>query len=197
MGKQLKSGRKRVAGGLLCAALALSSCLLPQYDEPLPAFPPAKNRPPRLVFSTASPQLSVLNNIGAMCTAPMVGIAVDDEDVEDRIRVRWVVYGDDGVASGFQVSDTSINPGMTIRRPTITAPSALFKLTLLGTNGTGRRLQLIIADGEFSSHPDTGALITIPKGEPHPLPDGGFVLNDTYIDTYSWIVDTTTMQCTQ
>lgn len=198
MGKHAKTGEKLVAGGLLWATLALSSCLLPQYDEPLPAFPPAKNRPPRLVFSTANPQLAVVNNIGTMCSPPKVEIAVDDEDLDDRIRIRWVVYGENGVATGIQPMDTFLNGSPTVRRPTITAPmTSLFKVSLLGTTGAGRRLQLIIADGEFSSDPNTGALITIPKGEPHVLPDGGFVLNETYIDTYSWIVDTVNMSCTQ
>src|SRR5688572_2825701 len=128
MRKILKTGQMAVAAGLLCSAFALSSCLLPQNDDPLPEIPPQKNRPPRLLRGQLDPKPPDLITFGiaAGCPAPNVKAVVEDPDTEDVIRVRWTVYNADGTRPTNQVTDTPNLPAGMLNR-VVEAPSALFK----------------------------------------------------------------------
>src|SRR5688572_18770790 len=99
MGNALKSGTWRVAGGLLCAALVVSSCLLPQNDEPLPKVPDLKNRPPRII--TPIPERAFEVPIGNNCKPPPVSVGVEDLDLENLIRTKWAIYREDGTLDRF------------------------------------------------------------------------------------------------
>src|SRR5437762_1876008 len=120
MGKPVKSHTLRVALGLLCVSFVVSACLLPQNDDPLPDIPPQKNRPPRIDLSSVNPQRSVVNDQAISCTmhqnkdCPYVCAGVDDPDVNDDIRVRWVVYESDGSRAQVQLSmdPPQIGPSM-------------------------------------------------------------------------------------
>src|SRR4051794_21714494 len=97
MGKGVKSHSLVVALGLLWGAVSVTACLLPQEDDPLPAIPPQKNRPPRIIRNQVSPQrhLSVYTPKG--CTDPEVEVFVDAPDGEDLIRAGWRVFLADGM----------------------------------------------------------------------------------------------------
>lgn len=194
MQKDLKTGQMFVAGRLLWLGLALSSCLLPQNDEPLPEIPPPANRPPRIVPQTVFPPLSFVHNTNPLCMPQEVKAFVDDEDTLDRIRIRWYVYDENGVLTGPQVQDPmSLPGGSSVRRQAIPVPRDVFTRTIISMTGTARRLQLIVADGEFTTTM-SGALDTLPK-LPEPLPDGGSIEDKTYLDTYTWVVDSVNASC--
>ena len=193
MGKSLKSQRVGVATGLLCAGLVLSSCLLPQNDEPLPEIPPAKNRPPRILTPIPERFFEVLVGVG--CPPPDVKAGVEDLDVEDTIRTKWAVYREDGSFDRFHDGDT-LRPSMVmptpVRMSAIVPPSGMFSTGLLSSTGRGRRVELIVSDGEFLTQGDT--VTSLPK-PPQRLPDGGTIEDPTYLDTYSWVVDSVNATC--
>ncbi len=194
MGNGTKSLRVAVAGRLLCLGFALSSCLLPQNDDPLPEIPVPANRPPRIKPETALPALYQQVSIHSTCAdriPPRMEVAVQDPDPGNLIRIRWVVYDNSGVAGPRQIRDPSPVPSNNNGVP-ITAPKSLFTDTDLATTGMARRLELIVADGEFFTDM-SGKLSTISPTVT--LPDGGSVSNTTYYDTYSWTVDTVNLSC--
>jgi len=193
MCKGLKSLAVPVAGRLLCLGLAVSSCLLPQNDDPLPEIPLAANRAPRIDPDLASPQLRIENKLGMGCPEEERRAVVDDLDVKDLIRIKWRVFDSNGVLVRELNESTLFPTTMTVRRPTIKAPATLFTMGPLSATGTGRKLELVVADGEFTID-GTGKLSTISPVVD--LRDGGTVVNKTYYDTYTWTVDTTNMPCT-
>lgn len=194
MGKSMKSGRSRVAGQLLWLVLALSSCLLPQNDDPLPVIPKQANRPPRIDPDRVSPPRFFNVNVGTNCSPPTVQAYMTDLDVSDRIRIRWLVYREDGTPDRQPPIDQSIVGGSLPTRPVISPPPSVFSLTLLNSTGKGRRLELVVSDGEFSTDLND-KLITLPVEDGIPLPDGGTIDNPSYLDTYTWVVDTINESC--
>jgi hypothetical protein len=192
MRKLLKTGRMFVASRLLWLGLALSSCLLPQNDEPLPEIPPAKNRPPRLTVNT-EPERFVVYSTAANCPVPEPRARVEDLDLDDIIRVRWLVHDEMGVPSTIPVLDPRpiLPDGQPTRQESIIAPKSAFLSNLLNTTGRGRRLTLVVADGEFTAGTDPDDIGTLP-GMPYPLPDGGTIRQETFKDSYTWVVDTVT-----
>ncbi|MBL8954161.1 MAG: hypothetical protein JNK82_25515 [Myxococcaceae bacterium] len=166
----------------------MSACVLPQNDDPLPVIPPQANRPPRIDPGTAVPALYQEVNVHPNCTLPTFTIAVRDPDVgpDERLRFRWLAYTENGVLGPVQINDLNsvLNTGAVFP---VTAPVSLFMLTVLASTGKGRRLELIVADGELFTD-STGKIQTVAKtavGE-----DGGQMANPTFYDTYSWTIDT-------
>lgn len=203
MGKRADSGVVRVAGRLLWAALALSSCVLPQNDEPLPEIPKQKNLPPRLIRELLKPGppkpgstgvITVIVDNTVICPMEEVSAGVEDPDIDDLLRVKWTIYNADGTKASFQVDPQTVMGGALKRN--IVAPADIFSaqsaLTQTGSTGT-KHLELIVADGELTTT-STGAVGTLPK-ERVALPDGGFIDNPTYLDSYTWPVETIRMPC--
>jgi hypothetical protein len=190
MGKGLRSQRLGLAAGLLCSALAVSSCLLPQNDDPLPEIPPQKNRPPRI--ASVNPARFIPYDVGPNCKLPHVDVVVEDPDVTDPIRIRWTVYDDDGSRGRVQIQDPpQLLGGDSVSRPSFSPPNEVFTTTDLQNTGMVQQLELAVADGEF--YIENNTLKTLPK--PENLPDGGTMSDITYIDTYTWLVNTERTPC--
>ncbi|MBK7863272.1 MAG: hypothetical protein IPJ65_32640 [Archangiaceae bacterium] len=164
--------------------------MLPQNDDPLPVVPPVKNRPPRIVPTTTHPARLFEFSLDPSCKAPTVEAVVEDSDVEDSIRVRWSVYKDDGTRGSMQIDQSIVEPAGVVRR-SITASSLLFQVTDLAQTGTARQLELLVADGELKIEGDK---VT---AQPRivPFADSGTTLDQSYIDSYTWIVNTTRNPC--
>jgi hypothetical protein len=175
---------------LLCLALIAGSgsgCFWPQDDQLLSEIPPQKNRPPRIRPSPSKPDVDssfLPSFMGSPCPLPFQ-FNVEDPDLADNIRTRWFVYqpgAGRGVAFQGQTVLGSTTP---IRGTTVTAPITL--------NGPGseliqngeHRVEVVIADGEFA-----GSTTELLPRSPRILPDGGTIEDQSYIDTYLWIVKT-------
>mgnify|MGYP001343013206 CR=1 FL=1 len=192
MQKRLKTGRMFVAGRLLWLSLALSSCLLPQNDEPLPVIPPARNRPPRIFFT--APERSFKFSIGMNCKPPTVQAGVEDADLQDLIRIKWFTYEGNGTDMPTQSFDRATLPesAEARRSPPLEPPPTVFNQGLLTRTGVARQLEVVVSDGEFSAD-GQGNLISLPRRVDGP--DGGLIDNITYIDRYVWVVDTVNEPC--
>lgn len=151
-------------------------------------IPRKRNSPPRIVLTSVKPDLDT--TIGPLCKREF-SFSVEDPDVGDPIRHRWFVYKP--FEQPFLIGGAGFLPGgSSIVRPNkIVAPPSLFNsASELMQNGE-HRLEVVIADGEL------GDVDQPLERDPTPLPDGGTVVDKTYIDSYVWIVKTsdTTPAC--
>jgi hypothetical protein len=73
-------------------------------------------------------------------------------------------------------------------------PKELFQtIGSLAQSGKGRRIELTVSDGEFTTDSVSGALTSAPRTAV--AVDGGVIEDDTYLDSYTWTVDTVREIC--
>lgn len=174
-----------VATSLLLLSVVMfttSGCLLPQNDE-LPGFVP-KNNPPRLLLNNVSPatQSSEFIIRNATCPGPQqeFSIQVADRDVSDVISNSWCVGACTSGLSGKPVVENSTE----IRQAFITSPTEV--LTALASKpAVPITVEVFVSDGLLAFDKATG-VSSLPKTVV--LPNGQTVTDQTYIDSYAWVV---------
>ncbi len=165
------------------SGLFSSGCLLPQEENFLEEVAPARNRAPRIIITDpASPLVSTKNGPG--CTVTFK-VNVADPDIDDSIRVLWLIDGNVPQGrtpqpippSGKEIRDIS-----TELRETLSAAGSLL------VSPGSHLVEVVIADSELDFRD--------PKPKDTPT-DGGTPQNPGYADETAWFVDVEQGSCPQ
>jgi hypothetical protein len=188
MSKRPRSLPVPMAGGLLLAGI-MSSCILPQNDDPLPEQPPERNNRPRIVLGSVFPGLNDVAPVVPLgcVTPPDFHAYVEDFDLEDPISSRWIASTVDPVAApGVGVEGAQLGPSSTAQRPNPIKAlrSAFSNMTAPNTY----RFELRITDGTFFVD-EGGRLGVRPPFRPFTPPDGG-AADEAGVDSVVWIIQT-------
>ena len=164
-----------MAGPLLWVALTAGSgsgCFWPQDDQLLSPIPPQRNFPPRIIPTSIKPDFDYSYKPG--CPSQF-RVTVEDPDAADRIYHRWFVYAPSADPQVY-FDGTPLNSGTkAIRDTDVTPPPQLFTVSELIQNGE-HRVEVVIADGAF-----VGSQKDQVESRPETLPDGGTILDPSYI----------------
>lgn len=177
--------RSGLAAWLLLTVLgtAVSGCLFPQDDQMFPDLPPKRNEPPRFLESTVKPPQ--VTTLFVKCPMTSFDVYVEDPDLADRIRSRWVVDSRvDNAFNGRALEASSLPRRST---PVVSPASLTAEASPLAVAGE-HQLTVVIADGEFSEGFDA-----LPRR--HALPDGGTIDDPSYTASFTWRVTTNLGPC--
>lgn len=164
---------------VMVGCIPMSGCLIPQDDYVFGELPPRRNRPLKIVGHNP-PGLAVKFFNSARCAdknEPFT-VIVEDEDVQDEVRSRWVI--NDNNTDYEPKAVTVRNVVREVPAPSSTFPSAMANLP------TGTALLSVYAtDSLFLESGDrtnvTRALVT--------LPDGTSVVDKGSVDSFTWTLN--------
>lgn len=192
-------GRFTMARGLLCALVALTSgaCLMTQDDDVLPALPPRRNSPPRILAESLEPdqprKTIYLGPASETCPPPEFSLTVADDDVTDQLRSMWFVNAENGYIASptnpvFAFSGGVIYGAGEVNRQ-VKAPGSMLTYLASLKDGRSHLVEVWVTDGEF----EIDAPPTKVTRPPRTLPDGTEVRDYGYTDSNLW--DITVEDC--
>jgi hypothetical protein len=175
------------------ALLGGTGCLLPQEEAVLPVVLPRRNSPPRIVGFEPSQRFTL--HLGDGCKLREFKVIIDDPDVSDSLRSRWFADRDpdrNEFREGTFISPKS-GEGTTRSQPAL-PDNAIFSLPTLTRTGN-HTLEVVIADGEFFG--GTGLIQTndAVRKRQVVLPDGTQVEDESYSDSFTWVLTTDLSPC--
>lgn len=175
---------------LMAGALGLGGCLIPQDDTEFAGLPPPRNRPPRIVENQVSPQTRIIREFGSDTCREEFEVLVVDPDVDDRITVSWFVDYTPGQQS-IDFTTELANTGFPQRDDRATF---VVDLSAAGSPLSAPGLhtvEAVVADRTLIA----STRLTVPETEPNP--DGGspIVVDEGYVVTYAWTVETVAGVC--
>jgi hypothetical protein len=202
MRKPLISRRLKLAGALLLLGV-MSSCLLPQEDDPLPVLPPVENHRPQILTDLVEPApmppgspavgFIVDTVMQPKCPEPDYHVFVADEDLGDKITSVWRATPLDGRKPGewFRGDAESPGGGALVRTPA-QIPQRGFFSAYPFTSAGAVRIDVLVCDTRFTFTPDGQGNFTVGE-DTHmtdlPLPDGGTTQQPAGVDSFTWDVN--------
>ncbi len=159
------AGDRRLAVKLLsvCAAAALSGCLLPQDDQVYPRIPSSQNLPPVILDTGRKPVQTPTPVVTGITCKPEFQVLVQDDS--PTIQHKWFIDPEsdyippaDGTNPGYVGENQSGTAG-TIR---VLKPLSGFFNYLATLKGTNHRVDVVITDGNLAEKPN-GALDYAPN----------------------------------
>jgi hypothetical protein len=192
MRKRMKLQDTPLAGALLWAFLAMSACVLPQDDNPIPQLPTVfRNHRPQILTDQSSPDQFGKVYTTLSCQPSQVGfsIVVEDLDVGDQIRAAWRGSTIDGVQrTPWQLAPLQNLGSTQARRPEpLVPPMGFFGLPPLNSNGD-RRIDVVVTDTHFTPVTISGLEVLTEDDILHPIDDGGIFHEAAGVDSYTWTV---------
>ncbi|NVJ27574.1 hypothetical protein HUW62_40810 [Myxococcus sp. AM011] len=165
----------------------LAGCLLPQDDTLLDEPPRFMNRSPRIIESLVLPQERIIQDFGASRCELTFEVAVEDPDVDDRIKVHWFIdYSPQDPRGPYR--EIALTNNGEARRP----DRGTLRINLASANSVlstpGQHLvEALVSDAELTDRQPESQVVN--------LPDGGSIIDPGFVISYSWVVTTVQGDC--
>nr|WP_217440766.1 MULTISPECIES: hypothetical protein [Myxococcus] len=173
---------------VLAASLGLLvGCLLPQDDTLLDEPPRFMNRSPRIIESLVLPQEHIIQDFGGSRCELTFEVAVEDPDVDDRIKVHWFIdYSPQDPRGPYR--EIALTNNGEARRP----DRGTLRINLASANAElstpGQHLvEALVSDAELTDREPESQVVN--------LPDGGSIIDPGFVISYSWVVNTVQGDC--
>jgi hypothetical protein len=175
---------------LMAGAVGLGGCLIPQDDTLFAGLPPPRNRPPRIVENQVSPQTRIIREFGSDTCREEFEVLVIDPDVEDKVVVNWFVDytpGQGNIDFSVELAPTTVPQRNDRATFVVDLTAANSPLSAPGLH----TVEAVVSDRTLVA----STRLTVPITEPNP--DGGapVVVDEGYVVTYAWTVETVPGVC--
>lgn len=162
-------------------------CLLPQDDTLLDEPPRFMNRSPRIIESLVLPQEHIIQDFGASRCELTFEVAVEDPDVDDRIKVHWFIdYSPQDPRGPYR--EIALTNNGEARRP----DRGTLRINLASANSVlstpgPHVVEALVSDAELTDRQPESQVVN--------LPDGGSIIDPGFVISYAWVVNTVQGDC--
>lgn len=185
--RDTRSSQGRATCVLAVGLGLLVGCLLPQDDTLLDEPPRFMNRSPRIIESLVLPQERIIQDFGGSRCELTFEVAVEDPDVDDRIKVHWFIdYSPQDPRGPYR--EIALTNNGEARRPDrgtlrINLASANSVLSTPGLHV----VEALVSDAELTDRQPESQVVN--------LPDGGSIIDPGFVISHSWVVNTVQGDC--